>query len=207
MEHYILALDQGTTSCRAIVFDKKGQIIATAQEEFTQHFPNPGWVEHDPQEIWITQSNMAQKALDKAGIKPGQIEGIGITNQRETIVVWDKNSGKPVYPAIVWQDKRTADFCDQLKAEGHQKVIRQKTGLVIDAYFSGTKVKWILDHVEGAREKAEAGELLLGTIDTWLIWNMTQGALHITDATNACRTLFFNINKFSINIFKLCMIL
>lgn len=195
MEHYILALDQGTTSCRAIVFDKKGHIIATAQEEFTQHFPNPGWVEHDPQEIWTTQANMAKKALGKLGIKPNQIKGIGITNQRETVVVWDKNTGESVYPAIVWQDKRTADFCDQLKAEGHEQQIRQKTGLVIDAYFSGTKVKWILDHVEGAREKAEAGELLLGTIDTWLIWNMTRGALHITDVTNACRTLFFNINS------------
>lgn len=189
-----MALDQGTTSCRAIVFDKKGQIISTAQEEFTQYFPNPGWVEHDPLEIWSTQSKMARQALEKKGIKPAQIDGIGITNQRETVVVWDRKSGQPIYPAIVWQDKRTSDYCDQLKSEGYQDLIRTKTGLVIDAYFSGTKVKWILDHVEGAREKARAGELLMGTIDTWLIWNMTRGELHITDATNACRTLFFNIN-------------
>lgn len=194
MEHYILALDQGTTSCRAVVFDKKGQIISTAQEEFTQHFPNPGWVEHDPLEIWTTQSKMAREALEKKGISPAQIDGIGITNQRETVVIWDKNSGQPIYPAIVWQDKRTSDYCDQLKSDGYEEMIREKTGLVIDAYFSGTKVKWILDHVEGAREKARSGDLLLGTIDTWLIWNMTQGELHITDPTNACRTLFFNIN-------------
>ena len=194
MEQYILALDQGTTSCRAVVFDKKGQIISTAQQEFTQHFPNPGWVEHDPLEIWNTQSQMAREALEKKGIDPAQIKGIGITNQRETVVVWDKETGQPIYPAIVWQDKRTSDYCDQLKSEGYEDLIRKKTGLVIDAYFSGTKVKWILDHVEGAREKAKSGELLLGTIDTWLIWNMTQGDLHITDATNASRTLFYNIN-------------
>ena len=194
MDQYILALDQGTTSCRAVVFDKNGQIISTAQEEFTQHFPNPGWVEHDPQEIWETQSNMARKALEKEGIKPGQIEGIGITNQRETVVVWDKKTGQPIYPAIVWQDKLTSDYCDELKSQGYEDMIRKKTGLVIDAYFSGTKVKWILDHIEGAREKARSGELLMGTIDTWLIWNMTQGERHITDVTNACRTLFFNIN-------------
>ena len=194
MEQYILALDQGTTSCRAIVFDKKGQIISTAQEEFTQHFPNPGWVEHDPNEIWSTQSKMARQALEKKGISPGQIVGIGITNQRETVVVWDKKSGQPIYPAIVWQDKRTSDYCDQLKTEGYESLIRNNTGLVIDAYFSGTKVKWILDNVKGARERAKAGELIMGTIDTWLIWNMTQGGLHITDPTNACRTLFFNIN-------------
>ncbi len=194
MEQYILALDQGTTSCRAVVFDKKGQIISTAQQEFTQHFPNPGWVEHDPLEIWNTQSQMAREALEKKGIDPAQIKGIGITNQRETVVVWDKETGQPIYPAIVWQDKRTSDYCDQLKSEGYEDLIRKKTGLVIDAYFSGTKVKWILDHVEGAREKAKSGELLLGTIDTWLIWNMTHGDLHITDATNASRTLFYNIN-------------
>ena len=195
MEQYILALDQGTTSCRAIVFDQKGQIISTAQQEFTQHFPEPGWVEHDPLEIWKTQSEMASKALDKKGIGADQIAGIGITNQRETIVVWDRQSGQPIYPAIVWQDKRTSDYCDQLKEAGHSKMVREKTGLVIDAYFSGTKVKWILDNVDGAREKAEAGELLLGTIDSWLIWNMTNGELHITDVTNASRTLFFNINS------------
>ena len=194
MDQYILALDQGTTSCRAIVFDRNGQIISTAQQEFTQHFPQPGWVEHNPIEIWDTQAEMARKALKDKGIKPKEISGIGITNQRETIVVWDKQSGQPVYPAIVWQDKRTSDFCEELKKRGYSTLMREKTGLVIDAYFSGTKVKWILDNVEGARTKAEAGELLLGTIDSWLIWNMTQGALHITDVTNACRTLLFNIN-------------
>ncbi len=194
MNQYILALDQGTTSCRAIVFDRKGQIISTAQQEFTQHFPKPGWVEHDPLEIWNTQAEMARKALDKNRIEPSEVAGIGITNQRETVVVWDKESGQPVYPAIVWQDKRTSEYCEELKDRGFGKLVREKTGLVIDAYFSGTKVKWILDHVEGAREKAEAGSLLLGTIDTWLIWKMTQGALHITDVTNACRTLLFNIN-------------
>jgi glycerol kinase len=195
MNQYILALDQGTTSCRAVIFDKKGQIISSAQEEFTQHFPNPGWVEHDPQEIWKTQSTMARKALKKAGVNPGEIAGIGITNQRETVVVWDKETGQPIYPAIVWQDKRTSEYCDELKSQGYENLIRRKTGLVIDAYFSGTKVKWILDHVEGAREKARSGRLLVGTIDTWLIWNMTQGEQHITDVTNACRTLFFNINS------------
>ena len=195
MNQYILALDQGTTSCRAVIFDKKGQIISSAQEEFTQHFPNPGWVEHDPQEIWKTQSTMARKALKKAGVNPGEIAGIGITNQRETAVVWDKETGQPIYPAIVWQDKRTSEYCDELKSQGYEDLIRRKTGLVIDAYFSGTKVKWILDHVEGAREKARSGKLLMGTIDTWLIWNMTQGEQHITDVTNACRTLFFNINS------------
>ncbi|MBT8322544.1 MAG: glycerol kinase, partial [Eudoraea sp.] len=194
MDQYILALDQGTTSCRAIVFDRKGQIISTAQQEFTQHFPQPGWVEHDPIEIWNTQAEMARKALDNKNIKPSEIAGIGITNQRETVVVWDKLNGQPVYPAIVWQDKRTSDYCEELKDSGYSKLVRKKTGLVIDAYFSGTNVKWIRDHVEGARERAESGDLLLGTIDSWLIWNMTQGALHITDVTNACRTLLFNIN-------------
>ena len=194
MDQYILALDQGTTSCRAIVFDRKGQIISTAQQEFTQHFPKPGWVEHDPIEIWKTQAEMARKALDKKSIRPTAIAGIGITNQRETVVVWDRENGQPVYPAIVWQDKRTSEYCEELKDRGYSTLVREKTGLVIDAYFSGTKVKWILDHVEGARAKAEAGDLLLGTIDSWLIWNMTRGALHITDVTNACRTLLFNIN-------------
>ncbi|MBT8178558.1 MAG: glycerol kinase, partial [Eudoraea sp.] len=167
MEQYILALDQGTTSCRAIVFDRKGQIISTAQQELTQHFPQPGWVEHDPIEIWNTQAEMARKVLDNKNIKPSEIAGIGITNQRETVVVWDKLNGQPVYPAIVWQDKRTSDYCEELKESGYSTLVREKTGLVIDAYFSGTKVKWILDHVEGAREKAESGNLLLGTIDSW----------------------------------------
>ena len=194
MDQFILALDQGTTSCRALVFDKKGAIISTAQREFTQIFPHPGWVEHDALEIWSTQLGMAAEAVTKKGLSTKQISAIGITNQRETVVVWDKNTGIPVYNAIVWQDKRTADYCDQLRAEGKGPLIREKTGLVIDAYFSGTKVKWILDNVEGAREKAEAGDLIMGTIDTWLIWKLSDGELHITDVTNACRTLFFNIN-------------
>ncbi len=194
MDQYVLALDQGTTSCRAVIFDKKGNIISTAQKEFTQHFPQPGWVEHDAMEIWATQSGMAKVALTKKGLKGADIAAIGITNQRETIVVWDKESGEPVYNAIVWQDKRTAEYCEELKDAGKETLIRERTGLVIDAYFSGTKLKWILDHVEGAREKANAGKLLFGTIDTWLIWNMTKGALHLTDVTNACRTLFYNIN-------------
>jgi glycerol kinase len=194
MEQYILALDQGTTSCRALVFDKKGTIISTAQKEFTQYFPKSGWVEHDALEIWATQSEMIEKVLETKKISSESIAAIGITNQRETVVVWDKHTGEPVYNAIVWQDKRTADYCDQLKKEGRSDLIRQKTGLVIDSYFSGTKVKWILDNVKGARERAEAGDLLMGTIDTWLIYNMTGRELHITDVTNACRTLFFNIN-------------
>ncbi len=194
MNQYILALDQGTTSSRAVVFDKKGTIISVAQKEFTQIFPKPGWVEHDPDEIWSTQAGMAAEAVSKKGLKASQLAAIGITNQRETVVVWDKNTGEPVYNAIVWQDKRTADYCDELKKEGKSNLIREKTGLVIDSYFSGTKVKWILDNVEGAREKAEAGDLVLGTIDTWLIWKMTDGGLHITDVTNASRSMLFNIN-------------
>ncbi len=194
MENYILALDQGTTSCRALLFNRTGSIVSTTQKEFTQHFPKPGWVEHDAKEIWSTQSAMASETLASKGLSGDNIAAVGITNQRETVVVWDKNSGEPVYNAIVWQDKRTADYCDELKAAGKAELIRKKTGLVIDAYFSGTKVKWILDNVDGARAKAEAGELLMGTIDSWLIWNMTKGQLHITDVTNACRTLFFNIN-------------
>ena len=194
MNQYILALDQGTTSSRAVVVDKKGTIISVAQKEFTQLFPKPGWVEHDPDEIWSTQAGMAAEAVSKKGIKASQLAAIGITNQRETVVVWDKNTGEPVYNAIVWQDKRTADYCDELKKAGKSQLIREKTGLVIDSYFSGTKVKWILDNVKGAREKAEAGDLVLGTIDTWLIWKMTDGELHITDVTNACRSMLFNIN-------------
>jgi len=189
-----LALDQGTTSSRAIVFDKKGNIISIAQKEFTQHFPKPGWVEHDPTEIWSTQAGVAAEAIAKKGLKAENIAAIGITNQRETVVVWDKNTGKPVHNAIVWQDKRTSEYCDQLKKQGKSDLIREKTGLVIDSYFSGTKIKWILDHVEGAREKAEAGDLIAGTIDTWLVWNFTNGDQHITDVSNASRTLLFNIN-------------
>lgn len=191
MEDLILALDQGTTSCRALLFDKSGNVIATAQQEFTQHFPKPGWVEHDALEIWETQLKVAREVTKG---RESAIKGIGITNQRETVVVWDKHTGIPVYHALVWQDKRTAGFCDSLKADGKAEWVREKTGLVIDAYFSGTKVKWILDHVEGVRSRAEAGDLLMGTIDTWLIWKLTGGTLHISDPSNACRTLLFNIN-------------
>ena len=195
MNQYILALDQGTTSSRAVVFDQKGTIISVAQKEFTQIFPKPGWVEHDPDEIWSTQAGMAAEAVSKKGLKASQMAAIGITNQRETVVVWDRNTSEPIYNAIVWQDKRTADYCDELKKEGKSQMIREKTGLVIDSYFSGTKVKWILDNVEGAREKAEVGDLIMGTIDSWLIWKMTDGGLHITDVTNACRSMLFNINN------------
>ncbi len=195
MEKYILALDQGTTSSRAIVFDKKGNIISVAQKEFTQQFPKPGWVEHDPKEIWSTQTEVVTEAFEDKRLSAENIKAIGITNQRETVVVWDRNTGKPVYNAIVWQDKRTANYCDELKKQGKEQLIREKTGLVIDAYFSGTKVKWILDNVDGVRERAEAGDLAMGTIDTWLIWNFTKGAQHITDVSNASRTLLFNINS------------
>ncbi|UJH66254.1 glycerol kinase GlpK [Allomuricauda sp. SCSIO 65647] len=194
MDKYILALDQGTTSSRAVIVNRKGTIVSVAQKEFTQIFPKPGWVEHDATEIWSTQAGMAAEAVSKKGLDATQIAAIGITNQRETAVVWDRSTGEPVYNAIVWQDKRTADFCDELKKRGKTDLIRNKTGLVIDAYFSATKVKWILDNVEGARERAEAGELVWGTIDSWLIWKMTQGNLHITDVTNASRSLIFNIN-------------
>ncbi len=194
MAKYILALDQGTTSSRAIVFDKQGNIISVAQKEFTQYFPKPGWVEHDPIEIWSTQTGVAAEAIAKKGLNVENIAAIGITNQRETVLVWDKNTGKPIYNAIVWQDKRTSDYCDELKNQGKNNLVKQKTGLVIDSYFSGTKVKWILDNVEGAREKAKAGVLILGTIDTWLVWNFTKGEQHITDVSNASRTMLFNIN-------------
>lgn len=194
MEKYILALDQGTTSSRAIVFNKMGNIISVAQKEFTQYFPKPGWVEHDPDEIWSTQAGVATEAITKKGLDVKNIAAIGITNQRETVVVWDKKTGKPVYNAIVWQDKRTSQYCDELKKAGHTDLIREKTGLVIDSYFSGTKIKWILDNVDGARARAEAGELLAGTIDSWLIWNFTKGTNHVTDVSNASRTLLFNIN-------------
>ena len=190
---YILALDQGTTSSRAIIFDKSGKIVKTAQKEFTQIYPKAGWVEHDPMEIWGTQSGVAREVLETAGISPSEVAAIGITNQRETTVVWDKTTGKPVYNAIVWQCRRTAGICDGLKAAGHEQYIRDNTGLVVDAYFSGTKVKWILDNVEGARAKAEAGDLLFGTIDSWLIWNLTRGKKHVTDYSNASRTMLYNI--------------
>jgi glycerol kinase len=195
MAQYILALDQGTTSSRAIVFDRKGRIVARAQKEFTQLFPKPGWVEHDPLEIWSTQAGVAAEATVKAGQNGKSIAAIGITNQRETVVVWNRKTGKPVYNAIVWQDRRTAQYCDQLRQQGHQELIQAKTGLVLDAYFSASKVKWILDHVRGARKKAEAGQLAFGTVDSWLIWNFTQGELHVTDVTNASRTMLFNIHS------------
>lgn len=190
---YILALDQGTTSSRSIIFDDAGNIVAMAQKEFTQIFPKPGWVEHDPEEIWNSQLYTAKEALRNAGITASQIASIGITNQRETTVVWDKRTGTPVHNAIVWQDRRTAEICESLKKKGHEKYVRENTGLVIDAYFSGSKIKWILDNVKGARKKAEDGELLFGTIDTWLVWKLTDGSLHITDYSNASRTMLFNI--------------
>src|SRR6187402_259562 len=191
---YILALDQGTTSSRAIVFDQNANIVATGQREFPQIFPRPGWVEHDPNDIWATQIAVAAEALGRAHLRPRDIAAIGITNQRETTIVWDRETGKPVYNAIVWQDRRTADFCDRLKREGHEEFIRERTGLVIDAYFSGSKVAWILDNVPGARAKAEAGKLAFGTIDSWLVWQLTSDSTHITDVTNASRTMLFNIN-------------
>lgn len=194
MKEFILAFDQGTTSSRAIVFDRNGLPVATAQKEFTQFYPKPGWVEHDPEEIWSTQAGVAQEAITKAGLESSNISAIGITNQRETTVVWDRRTGKPVYNAIVWQDRRTADFCDKLKAEGESKKILEKTGLIIDAYFSGTKIRWILDNVSGARKLAEDGHLAFGTIDSWLIWNLTKGKLHVTDVSNASRTMLLNIH-------------
>lgn len=193
MKKYILSLDQGTTSSRAIIFDHKGDIKSIVQKEFEQIFPKPGWVEHNPNEIWSSQASVAVEAITKINIKGKDIAAIGITNQRETTIVWDRKSGEPIYNAIVWQDRRTAKYCDSLKEKGLQKTIREKTGLVIDAYFSGTKVKWILDNVEGARERAEAGELAFGTVDSWLVWKLTGGLKHITDVTNASRTLLYNI--------------
>ncbi len=190
---YILSFDQGTTSSRAILFDKASNIVQTAQKEFTQIYPKAGWVEHDAMEIWGTQSGVAREVLETAGVSPAEVAAIGITNQRETTVVWDKHTGKPVYNAIVWQCRRTAGICDELKAQGLEPYMRENTGLVLDAYFSGTKVKWILDHVDGAREKAEKGDLLFGTMDTWLLWNLTRGKVHATDYSNASRTLLYNI--------------
>lgn len=194
MKKYILSLDQGTTSSRAILFNKKGEIVHSAQKEFTQHFPKPGWVEHNAQEIWGSILAVIATCLSEADVKPEQIAGIGITNQRETAVVWDKTTGKPIYNAIVWQSRQTAEICDELKEKGYSEMVREKTGLLIDAYFSGTKVKWILDNVEGAREKAENGDLLFGTIDTWLVWKLSGGKAHVTDYSNASRTLMFNIH-------------
>lgn len=194
MAKYVMALDQGTTSSRCILFNKQGTIESVAQKEFTQIYPKAGWVEHDAMEIWATQIGVAQEAMAKIGAKAEDIAAIGITNQRETTVVWDKNTGKPIYNAIVWQCRRTAGYIDELKDEGYDKVLREKTGLIADAYFSGTKVKWILDNVQGAREEAEKGNLLFGNIDTWLIWNLTGGKVHVTDYSNAARTMLFNIH-------------
>ena len=194
MGKYIMALDQGTTSSRCILYDKQGNMVSVAQKEFTQIYPKAGWVEHDPMEIWSTQMGVAQEAILKVNCTYEDIEAIGITNQRETTVVWDKETGIPVCNAIVWQCRRTAEYCDQLIQAGYGDMIRSKTGLLIDAYFSGTKLKWILDHVPGAREKAEAGKLLFGTVETWLIWKLTDGRVHVTDYSNASRTMMFNIN-------------
>lgn len=194
MQQYILALDQGTTSSRAIIFDKKGAIITTAQKEFAQIFPQPGWVEHDANEIWSTQLGVAAEAITKAGLLPENIAAIGITNQRETTVVWERATGKPIYNAIVWQDRRTASFCDEIKVKGLDKMILEKTGLIVDAYFSASKVKWILDNVTGAKEKANRGELCFGTVDSWLVWNLTKGQVHVTDVSNASRTMLCNIH-------------
>jgi len=197
MNKYILALDQGTSSSRAIVFNHEGAICATAQQEFTQHFPQPGWVEHDPMEIWSSEAAVIAEAISRIGITGKDIAAIGITNQRETTIVWDAETGAPVYNAIVWQDRRTSSFCDSLREQGWLDRIREKTGLIIDAYFSGTKIKWILDNVPGAREKAEAGRLRFGTVDSWLVWNLTRGEVHITDVSNASRTMLFNIHTLS----------
>ena len=194
MAKYIMALDAGTTSNRCILFNEKGEMCSVAQKEFTQYFPKPGWVEHDAGEIWLTQLAAAREAMTKIGAEASEIVAIGITNQRETAIVWDKNTGKPVYHAIVWQCRRTSEYCDSLKEKGLTEKFREKTGLVIDAYFSGTKIKWILDHVEGAWERAKRGELLFGTVETWMIWKLTKGAVHVTDYSNASRTMLFNIN-------------
>ncbi len=194
MEKYILSLDQGTSSSRAIVFDQQGQIRSMAQREFTQHFPQSGWVEHNPHEIWSSQASVIAEAITSIGIDGSNIAAIGITNQRETTIVWDRDTEEPVYNAIVWQDRRTSEYCDQLKAEGRTEFIRERTGLIIDAYFSATKVKWILDNVPGARERAEQGKLMFGTVDTWLIWRLTRGEVHVTDVSNASRTMLFNIH-------------
>lgn len=192
---YILALDQGTTSSRAIIFDKKGRQVAVAQKDFEQHFPKAGWVEHDPVEIWTSQASVATEVITKSNITAAQIAGIGITNQRETTILWDRKTGKPVYNAIVWQDRRTSAYCNQLKEQGYAETIREKTGLIIDAYFSATKIKWILDNVEGVRERAERGEICFGTVDSWLIWKLSSGKAHLTDVTNASRTMIYNIHS------------
>ena len=190
---YILALDQGTTSSRAILFDKQGKIHGMAQKEFKQYYPQEAWVEHDPMEIWGTQSGVIREVMDSASVTPNEIAAIGITNQRETTIVWDRKTGRPVYNAIVWQCRRTAGYCEDLKDRGLSDYVKKNTGLLIDAYFSGTKIQWILDNVEGAREKAENGDLIFGTVDTWLLWNLTGGKVHKTDYSNASRTMLYNI--------------
>ena len=195
MKQYIMALDQGTTSSRCIIFDKQGKMKSVAQKEFTQIYPKPGWVEHDPMEIWSTQISVATEAMAKSGIRAEEIASIGITNQRETTIVWDKNTGHPIYNAIVWQCRRTSDIIDVLKAKGFDEYIKDRTGLIPDAYFSGTKIKWILDHVPGAREGADAGNLIFGTVDSWIIWNLTKGKTFITDYTNASRTMLYDIKE------------
>ncbi|MBF1548257.1 MAG: glycerol kinase GlpK [Prevotella salivae] len=205
MKKYILALDQGTTSSRAIAFDHDGKICSVAQKEFTQYFPKPGWVEHNPNEIWSSQASVIAESISAIDINGLDIAGIGITNQRETTIVWDVDTEEPIYNAIVWQDRRTADYCDKLKAEGLIDTIREKTGLIIDAYFSGTKIKWILDNVPGARQRAEQGKLRFGNVDSWLVWRLTRGEVHVTDVTNASRTMLFNINtlKWDADLLKL----
>ena len=195
MGKYIMALDAGTTSNRCILFDKDGHICSMAQREFTQYFPDPGYVEHDADEIWATELGTAVEAMNKINASASDIAAIGITNQRETTIVWDRHTGEPIYHAIVWQCRRTSDYCDELKEKGLTELIRKKTGLVIDPYFSATKIRWLLDHVEGARERAENGDLLFGTVDTWLIWKLTKGKVHVTDYSNASRTMLFNIHK------------
>jgi len=192
---HVLAIDQGTTSSRAIIFDENRKVVAIAQEEFPQHFPNSGWVEHDPNDLWLTTTATCRAAIDKSGISTNDIAAIGITNQRETTVVWDRKTGEPIYNAIVWQDRRTGAFCQKLKADGHEAMITKRTGLLLDPYFSSTKLAWILDNVDGARSRAEAGELIFGTVDTYLIWRLTEGKRHVTDATNAARTMLYNIHE------------
>ena len=195
MKKYVISLDQGTTSSRAIIFDREQNIIEIAQKEFTQIYPQPGYVEHDPMEIYASQYGVLIEVLAKSGVNADEIAAIGITNQRETTIIWDRHTGRPVYNAIVWQCRRTAGICEKMKADGMEPYVKETTGLIVDAYFSGTKIKWILDHVEGARERSEAGDLLFGTVDSWLIWKLTNGAAHVTDYTNASRTMLYDIHK------------
>jgi len=199
---YILSLDQGTTSSRAIIYNEQGEICSVAQKEYRQIFPQPGWVEHDPMDIWSSQIGVASEVIARFGVQPEEIAAIGITNQRETTIIWDRATGKPVYHAIVWQDHRTAGICEELKKSGYGELIKQKTGLEIDAYFSATKIKWILDNVRGAKRRAAKGELAFGTVDTWLVWNLTHGRTHVTDVTNASRTMLFNISTMTWDVVR-----